>query len=363
MGRQKGVMSGLFEIIQYEVQVFRDGYWEVRSRHPRAERDHAFLQARIADLNEMLPTRVVRDVYDPASGRSQEFTIFMSDRAKTAKLAVHAPPPKPSAPAPKIRARQHEGRPAPLAFRVTMAVGVGVVTALLITAIATWALTPEQESFASVIARSPAPGPSMTLFIAVTLFSVFTMLRGPLGISRLARSLGARFSRHEARPISTAAPVRREPAMRTTVQAAHAPDHDTQVLLLSRVMLARFFTEAAPANATDALEDDLGRRGLALYLAGAASELAAHLEMPSPGDLMTQISPAVLQDAAKEMLHEARALGAADASLMAAGRSAMRNYVSAAEERPSMASPLAAWDKAARAEALIPALLREAKAS
>jgi hypothetical protein len=360
-------MSGLFEIIQYEVQVFRDGYWEVRGRYPRAGRDHAFMQARLADLNEMLPTRVVRDVYDPASGRSQEFTIFMSDRAKTAKLTVHAPPPKPSAPAPKIRARQHEGRPAPLAFRVTMAVGVGVVTALLITAIATWALTPEQESFASVIARSPAPGPSMTLFIAVTLFSVFTMLRGPLGISRLARSLGARLSRHEARPISTPAPARREPAMRTAVQAAHAPDHapdhDTQVLLLARVMLARFFTEAAPANVPDALEDDLGRRGFALYLAGAASELAAHLEMPSPGDLMTQISPAILQNAAKEMLHEVRALGAADAALMAAGRSAMRNYVSAAEESPSMAGPLAAWHKAARAEALIPEVLREAKAS
>lgn len=358
-------MSGLFEIIQYEVQVFREGHWEVRSRYPRSDRDHAFMQARLVDLNEMLPTRVVRDVYDPATGRNQEFTIFMSDRAKTAKLSVHALPPKPSAPAPKIRARQHEGRPAPLAFRVMMAVGVGVVTALLITAITTWALTPDQESFASVIARSPAPGPSMTLFIAVALFSVFTMLRGPLGITRLARSLGAQFARHDARAISSPSPTprNRAPAGQTSVQTAHAADHDTQVLLLSRVMLARFFTEAAPANAAQALEDDLGRRGLALYLAGAASELAAHLEMPSPSDLMTQISPSAVQDTAKEMLREARDLGAADAALLAAGRSAMRNYVSAAEERPSMAAALVAWHQAARAEALVPELLREAKAS
>lgn len=355
-------MSGLFEIIQYEVQVFRDGHWEVRNRYPRSDRDHAFMQARHVDLNEMLPTRVVRDVYDPANGRNQEFTIFMSDRAKAGNIPVRAIPAKPTGkPAPKIRARQHEGRPAPLAFRITMAVGVGVVTALLITAITTWALAPEQESFASVIARSPAPGPSMTLFIAVALFSVFTMLRGPLGITRLARTLGTQFAREvsAARPANDTAPAVRENERAPTPGV----DHDAHVLSLARVMLARFFTEAAPANAAKAIEDAIGRRGLALYLAGAASELAIHLEMPSPGDLMASVSSPLLQDAAKEMLAEARALGAADNALLAAGRTGMRDYVGAAEERPSMAAALVAWHKAARAEAPVSPLFQEAQAS
>lgn len=355
-------MSGLFEIIQYEVQVFRDGHWDVRSRYPRSDREHAFTQARLVDLNEMLPTRVVRDVYDPQSGRSQEFTIFMSDRAKAEKIPIRAVPPKPSGkPAPKTRARQHEGRPAPLAFRITMAVGVGVVTALLVTAIATWALTPQQESFASVIARSPAPGPSMTLFIAVALFSVFTMLRGPLGITRLARTLGTQFSREVSAklPANDTAPAARVKAR----EPIPSVDQDAQMLSLARVMLARFFAEAAPANAAKAIEDALGRRGLALYLAGAASELAIHLEMPSPGELMANVSPPLLQEAAKEMVAEARALGAADNALMAAGRTGMRNYVGAAEERPSMAGALVAWHKAARTEAQASPIFQEAQAS
>jgi hypothetical protein len=64
---------------------------------------------------------------------------------------------------------------------------------------------------------------------------------------------------------------------------------------------------------------------------------------------------------------EARALGAADTALMAAGRAGMRTYVSAADERPSMAAPLVAWHKAVRAETQPAAtgapLLRQARAS
>jgi hypothetical protein len=353
-------MSGLFDIVQYEVQVFQDGHWSIRARYTRSERDHAFTEARRIDLNEDHPARVVRDVYDPQSGRSQEFTIFMSDRAKAVRSgAQNAPRPKPGARATtkNTRARSNE-RPTSFAFRATMAVGVGVVTGLLITAIATWVLTTQQETFASVLARSPAPGPSMTLFITVVLFSVFTLLRGPLGISRLARTLGAHlngvpFGREAARLVETpVARVRQEPVLRAVERPVeHGADHDTHVLSLSRVMLARFFAEAASANAAKAMEDSLGLRGLALYVAGAASELASHLEMPSPADLLAQIAPTLLQDATTEILGEIRSVGVADAALIAAGRTGMRKYVSAVEERPSMSSALVAWHKAARAEA------------
>ena len=154
------------------------------------------------------------------------------------------------------------------------------------------------------------------------------------------------------------------PATRPNEPAIAPPvDHDAHVLSLAGVMLARFFTEAAPANAAKAIEDPLGRRGLALYLAGAASELAIHLDMPAPGDLMANVTPPVLQETAKEVLAEARALAAADNALMAAGRTGMRNYVGAAEERPSMAGALVDWYKAARAEAQTSPLFREAQAS
>lgn len=358
---------GSFDIVQYEVHVYQEGHWSVRARYPRSDREHAFTEARQIDLNEGHPARVVRDVYDPHGGRSQEITVYQSDRAKAAK-ASHASAPrageKPRSAQKNTAARSNE-RPAPFAFRATMAVGVGTVTGLLIAAIATWAFTPQQETFASVLARSPAPGSAMTLFAVVMLFAVFTLLRGPLGISRLARILGARFAGVQvdgeatARPVERAqpAPVRKE----RTLQAIAPPvDHDTHVLSLARVMLARFYTEAAPANATKAMEDSLGLRGLALYLAGAASELAAHLEMPSPADLMAQISPTLLQDAAREMLTETRALGVADAALVAAGRASMIQYMSAAEEHPSMAAALVTWHKTARTEMQAP---QQAKAS
>jgi hypothetical protein len=352
----------LLEIVQYEVQVFQGGHWHVRARYPRSDRDHAFTEARRIDLNESHPARVVRDVYDPQDGRSQESTVFMSDRAKAVKPGAYNPArTKTTARSAQKNAptRQNE-RPGllagSLAFRATMAVGVGIVTALLITAIATWALTPEHESFASVLARSPEPGSALTLFIAIVLFSVFTMLRGPLGISRLARVLnvhlsGALLEAESVKPARTpppAAPVRKEPVLRAVEPAT--VDQDAHLLSLSRIMLARFYMEAAPANAAKALEDSLGLRGLALYLSGAASELASHLEMPSPADLVAQISPSLLQDGVKEVLAEARALGAADAVLMAAGRTGMRKYLSPADERPSMAAPLVTWHKAGRAE-------------
>ena len=357
---------GTFDIVQYEVHVFQGGHWSVRARYPRSDRDHAFTEARRIDLNECHPARVVRDVYDPQGGRSQEITVYQSDRAKVGKTS-HASTPRPGVktrPTTKSATARPNERRAPFAFRVTMAVGVGTVTGLLINAIATWAFTQHQETFASVIARSPAPGPAMTLFAAVMLFAVFTLLRGPLGISRLARFVGshfagAHFAGEAERPVEPArpAPVRKEPTLRAVEPSA---DHDTHVLSLARVMLARFYTEAAPANAAKAMEDSLGLRGLALYLAGAASELASHLEMPSPADLLAQISPTLLQDAAKEMLTEARGLGAADAALMAAGRTSMGQYMSAAEERPSMAAVLVTWHKTARAEMQAPA---QAKAS
>ena len=82
----------LFEIVQYEVQVFQGGHWHVRARYPRSDRDHAFTEARRIDLNESHPARVVRDVYDPQDGRSQEFTIFMSDRAKAVKSGARYSP-------------------------------------------------------------------------------------------------------------------------------------------------------------------------------------------------------------------------------------------------------------------------------
>jgi len=345
-------MSGLFDIIQYEVQAFEDGHWQVRARYPRSDRDHAFTEARRLDLNEGLPSRVVRDVYEPQSGRSQEFTIFMSDRMKALKPRRAAPHMKGERSAQKSAHARRNERPAPFAFRATMALGVGMVTALLVSAIATWALAPQPESFASVLGRSPASGSPMTLFVAVMLFSVFAMLRGPLGISRLARQLGAHLTGEMGRPAEMPTPVqRRFIAPPPTIDLPPAPpDQDNHVLSLSRVMLARFFAEAAPSNAAKALEDALGRRGLALCLAGAACELAAHLEMPSPADLMAQITPLTLRDSTAEMIAEARALGAADTALMAAGRTSMRSYVSAADERPSMAAALVAWHKAVRAE-------------
>jgi hypothetical protein len=358
---------GTFDIVQYEVHVFQDGHWSVRARYPRSDRDHAFTEARRIDLNESHPARVVRDVYDPQAGRSQEFTVFMSDRAKAVKAGTYSASRAKTTTrsAQKSPAARPTERRAPFAFRATIAVGVGTVTGLLITAIATWAFTPQQETFASVLARSPAPGSAMTLFAAVLLFAVFTLLRGPLGISRLARVLGARFAgvhfggEPAAQPAERVRPtqVRKEPTLRA---AAPSADHDTPVLSLARVMLARFYTEAAPANAAKAMEDSLGLRGLALYLAGAASELASHLEMPSPADLMTQISPTLLQDAAKEMLTETRALGVADAALVAAGRASMGQYMSAAEEHPSMAAALVAWHKTVRAEMQAP---QQARAS
>ncbi len=342
---------GLFDIVQYEVQVFAGGYWHVRVRYPRSDRDDAFKEARRLDLTEGLSTRVVRDVYDPRSGRNQEITIFVSDRAKAIgprpapRDALRDPARAPSRRrAGKQPYANHNERPAPLAFRATMALGVGLVTALLITAIASWALTPTQESFASVLARTPAPGASTTLFVAVMLFSVFTMLRGPLGISRLARMLIGpedAVSTHETGRTAVPSKPRAEPR----------EDHDTHVMNLSRTMLARFFIEAAPANVARAMEDDLGRRGLALYLAGAASAMASRLEIPSPGDLLNQIAPAALQAAAKEALADARALDPADAQLMAAGRGGVQKYMETPEERPSMAGALVAWHKLVKAEA------------
>ncbi|MGE4063141.1 MAG: hypothetical protein AB7E79_07210 [Rhodospirillaceae bacterium] len=359
-------MGGLFDIVQYEVQVLQDGHWTVRARYTRSERDHAFTEARRIDLNESHPARVVRDVYDPQNGRSQEFTIFMSDRAKMFKPG--APPSTRGKATPRaaqraVAERSNERR-APFAFRMTMAVGVGVVTALLITAITTWAFTERQETFASVLARSPAPGSAMTLFVTVVLFSVFTLLRGPLGISRLARTIGTYFDGLHTGPGDAVSParepqaprLRREPVLRAT---APVIDHDSHVLSLSRVMLVRFFTEAAPPNAAKAMEDSLGLRGLALFLAGAASELASHLEMPSATELLTHVTPTLLQDATKEALRELRAVGPADAALIATGRTGMRKYVSAADEHPSMSGALVAWHKAVRAEAPPP----QAKAS
>lgn len=362
-------MAGLFDIIQYEVQVSENGHWRVRKRFPRSERERAFTEARRIDLNDALPARVVRDVYDPQSGRSQEITMFISDRAKALASRPAAPPPRGKHGAARgahktLHMRINE-RPAPLAFRATMALGVGLVTALLITSIATWMTAAQPESFASVLARTPTPGTSMTLFVGVMLFSVFVMLRGPLGISRLARAIGTMTGgtltgHNESTPLEYApTPL---PARIAPVQMS-AQDQDEHLLSLTRVMLARFFTEAAPANTAKATEDTLGRRGLALYLAGAASELAAHLEMPSPGNLLAQISPAPLQAATKDMLAEARDLGIADAGLMAAGRSGMQKYLSVTEDRPSMAAALVAWHKAVRAELQMPPVLREAAAS
>lgn len=375
--RQKGAVAALFEIIQYEVQVFKDGHWHVRARFPRSDRDHAFTQARRVDLNEMLPARVVRDIYDPQSGRSQEITIFLSDRAKagSSRAAGAAAPrgtPAPRAPRKNGPASLHE-KPAPLVFRAAMAAGVGLVTALLVTSIATWMTTPQPESFASVLARTPSSGPPTTLFVAVMLFSMFTMLRGPLGISRLARSLGAILEQdvdHGApaeiapRPQPPRAPLRapRAPAP-PRLEPDQDQDQDTHLLSLARVTLARFFAEAAPANAAKAVEDTLGRRGLALYLAGAVSDLASHLEMPSPADLLAQIAPDLLQATVKEALAEARGLGMADAALMAAGRAGMQKYLSAVDERPSMATALVTWHKTVRAEAQMPPVMRDAKAS
>lgn len=337
---------GLFQIVQYEVQVFQDGHWCVRARYTRSERDHAFTEARRIDLNESHPARVVRDVFDPHSGRSQEFTTFMSDRARALKAGIHTAPAETPIAQPEAKnAPARPGkRPAPFAFRATMAIGVGVVTALLLTAVATWALTPHQVTFASVLARSPAPGPAMTLFVAVVLFSVFTLLRGALGISRLARTLSASFRGEAAAPLAR---MRSAPRVKEAVPRAAAPtlEQDTHVLPLACVMLARFVSDAATECAPD---DSRGLNGVALYLAGAASELASHLEMPSPADLLERISSAPLRDATMEALVNLRAADAADAALVAAGRSGMRKYVTSPEERPSMAGALAAWHKAAR---------------
>lgn len=347
----------LFEIIQYEVQVFQDGHWHVRARYPRSDRDHAFTEARRIDLNESHPTRVVRDIYDPETGRNQEIAIFVSDRAKGASRAANTPTETRAMNRSRSSHRstapsRHTDRPTPLAFRATMALGVGLVTATLITAIMSWALAPQHESFASVLARTPSPGSAMTVFVAVMLFAVFTMLRGPLGISRLARTLGAYLSSPSmAAPVGAAAsrpmPMRKITPMRPPAVSVTPED---QMLSLSQVMLARLFNDAAPANTVKAVDDPLGRRGLALYLAGAASELASLLEMPAPADLLTKISPAALQTAVTEALGEIRALSGADAALLAAGRAGLQKYVSAADERPSMANALVAWHKAIRAE-------------
>ncbi|MGE3333893.1 MAG: hypothetical protein AB7I36_09630 [Rhodospirillaceae bacterium] len=362
-------MAALFEIIQYEVQVLQGGHWHVRARFPRSDRDHAFTEARRVDLNDMLPARVVRDIYDPQSGRSQEITIFMSDRAKTGNTrAAGAAAPRPKSPArstPKSAHARLNEKPAPLVFRATMALGVGLVTALLVTSITTWMMAPQPESFASVLARTPSAGSPMTLFVTVMLFSMFTMLRGPLGISRLARAVGTILEpeRGTADEIAPRPQPRKLLPVRTVAPVRVEVDQDSHLLSLARVTLARFFTEAAPANAAKAVEDTLGRRGLALYLAGAVSELASHLEMPAPGDLLAQIGPDLLQTAAKEALGEARDLGMADSALMAAGRAGMQKYVSLKEERPSMATALVTWHKAVRADAQMPPVLRDAKAS
>jgi hypothetical protein len=364
-------LAALFEIIQYEVQVFQGGHWHVRARFPRSDRDHAFTEARRADLNDMLPARVVRDIYDPQSGRSQEITIFLSDRAKAPGVRGAAAAPQHARPASRAATKSAHARlnekPAPLVFRATMALGVGLVTALLVTSITTWMMAPQPESFASVIARTPSAGTPMTVFGAVMLLSVFTMLRGPLGITRLARSLAAMLEQADDGPANIAPqPRAKEPSLRTvrTVRpASAAQDQDTHLLSLARLTLARFFTEAAPANAARAMEDTLGRRGLALYLAGAVSELASHIEMPSPGDLLAQIGPDLLQKATRDVLAEARDLGMADTALMAAGRAGMQKYVNITDERPSMATALVTWHKAMRAEAQMPPVLRDAKAS
>ncbi|MCA0200286.1 MAG: hypothetical protein LCH56_05530 [Proteobacteria bacterium] len=363
-------MAASFEIIQYEVQVFQDGHWHVRARFPRSDREYAFTEARRVDLNDMLPARVVRDIYDPQSGRSQESTIFMSDRAKTPGVrdAVASTPPRTKrasrAAAKGAHARLNE-KPAPLVFRATMALGVGLVTALLVTSIATWMMTPQPESFASVLARTPSSGTPMTVFGAVMLFSVFTLLRGPLGITRLARSFGAMREQGAASPAEAAPRAQPRPKLqpqRTVMPVDAEQDHDTHLLSLARATLARFFTEGAPANAAKAVEDTLGRRGLALYLAGAASQLASHLEMPSPGDLLARIAPDLLQAATKDVLAEARDLGMTDTALLSAGRSGMQKYVSVIDERPSMAAALVTWHTAMRAEAQMPPMMREMKA-
>ena len=340
---------GLFDIVQYEVHVFSDGHWHVHARFPRADRDHAFTEARRLDI-EGIPTRVIRDVYEPQSGRNQEFTIFFSERAKAIGTRAagredardHSGTSSQGRRLKKTSVRNRDGRPAPFALRATIALGVGLVTALLITAITSWAMTSTQESFASVLVRTPAPGAPTTLFVAVMLFSVFTMLRGPLGISRLARVLVGSDDAAPSRAIARAAAVPRS--------APQPPsDQDSHVMTLSRVMFARFFIEAAPANAARAIEDHLGRRGLALYLAGAVSAMAAHLEIPSPRALLAQIAPAALQTATLEALAEARTLDPADALLMAAGRTGMQKYLNTPEERPSMAGALVAWHKAVKA--------------
>lgn len=359
----------LFEIVQYEVQVFEAGRWHVRARYPRADRDHAFTEARRIDLNEGHAARVVRDVYDPESGRNQEFTIFVSDRAKESARATNAPTSRAAhspRPAQKTARAPRTERRAPLAFRATMALGVGLVTAILVTAIASWALAPQHETFASVLARTPAPGTAMTLFVAVMLFSVVSMLRGPLGISRLARTLGA-YLAPEPAVAGGAAPVsaraRRPLAMPVPSSAAETPAEQDRVLALSQIMLARFFIEAAPANTAKALNDTLGLRGLALYLAGASSQLASHLEMPSPHDLLVQITPAALQTAVREALADARGLDATDTALMSAGRTGMQKYLGTAEERPSMSTALVAWHKAVKAGMQdLPLLLQDAPA-
>ncbi len=359
-------MTALFEIIQYEVQVFESGHWHVRARFPRSDRDRAFTEARRVDLNEMLPARVVRDIYDPQSGRNQEYTIYQSDRAKA--QGARGPAARPGReshaerPAPKRAAARPTGRPAPLVFRATMALGVGLLTALLVTSIVTWIMTTQPESFASVLARTPSAGTPTTLFVAVALLSVFTMLRGPLGISRLARTLGAHFEQAPApQPANPRAASGPRPALvRSIVPARKAPPADeSHFLTLAQVTLARFFADAAPENSVQALADATGRRGLAIYLAGGVSELAAQLEMPAPLDLLGRLSPDALRTDVEDVLDDARALDHSDSALFSSGRAGMKAYLNTPEERPSMAAALIPWHKAVRAGTQMPAALRE----
>jgi len=346
------VRVGLFDIVQYEVQVFEHGHWYVRSRYPRIERERAFTEARRTDLNEGVPARVVRDVYDPQSGRNREITIFVSDRAKA--IGPKSGNDAPASPRPGVaRSRDaahgapphaRTGRATPLIFRATMALGVGLVTATLITAIAAWTLTPDAESFAHVLANTPAPGPMLPLFLGVMLFSVVTMLRGPLGISRLARAISAQIN---AAMTDVPSPPRR-PAPAPIDRVEPTPAAPEALPGVAQVMLARFFTEAAPANTAKAMDDELGRRGLALYLSGAVSELAAMLQLPGPTALLAQIPQDALIPEVTAVLKEFRALDRTDAALVAAGRLGMTRFLTAPDARPSMATALVTWHKAAR---------------
>lgn len=87
----------MIKVVQFEVYVREKGRWGFHARYPGYEWDQALEDARRTEVRTGLPTKVIKDTYDPEVGQSKESVAYLSPNAKSnnteqsATSAAHGP--------------------------------------------------------------------------------------------------------------------------------------------------------------------------------------------------------------------------------------------------------------------------------